>query len=130
VHAPSELCDAAGERQPLATLTGRRVAAFCGIGNPAAFRRTLEAAGCELAWWRELADHHAYTARDLSELDEAVAACDAELVLTTHKDLVKLGGRTEVGGRPLWAVLVEMQIATGLEALDRALMHIAPHGAD
>ena len=42
-HAPHSLLTQAGERLPLTTLAGKRVAAFCGIGNPAAFRRTLEA---------------------------------------------------------------------------------------
>ena len=79
-----------GQTQPIAALAGRRVAAFCGIGNPAAFRRTLEELGGEIAFWREFPDHHAYSASDRAELAAAIGATNAELVLTTHKDLVKL----------------------------------------
>ncbi|MEM6655847.1 MAG: tetraacyldisaccharide 4'-kinase, partial [Planctomycetota bacterium] len=48
-HEPAGLITAKGDQRSLAELQGRRVAAFCGIGNPAAFRRTLEAAGCDVA---------------------------------------------------------------------------------
>ena len=41
----AELRNVAGQTQPLDSLAGERVAAFCGIGNPAAFRRTLEELG-------------------------------------------------------------------------------------
>ena len=41
-----------------------RVAAFCGIGNPAGFRHTLAACGYTVADFREFPDHHAYTPRD------------------------------------------------------------------
>ena len=53
---------ASGQTSPIEMIAGRRVAAFCGIGNPAAFRRTLEASGARVVWWREFPDHHAYSA--------------------------------------------------------------------
>src|SRR5262245_5119025 len=48
IHAPSALVDSSGASQPLESLAGRRVAAFCGIGNPSGFRRTLESTGCQI----------------------------------------------------------------------------------
>ena len=60
-HAASNLVNSRGESQPLDTLARHRVAAFCGIGNPAGFRHTLTATGCEPVAWREFPDHHAYT---------------------------------------------------------------------
>ena len=72
---PAELVNARGETQPLDVLAGQRVAAFCGIGNPAGFRHTLAATGCELVAWREFPDHHAYTAADQSELGRDGAGC-------------------------------------------------------
>ncbi|MHC4404870.1 MAG: tetraacyldisaccharide 4'-kinase, partial [Planctomycetota bacterium] len=41
-HAPRVLRSAAGREEPVDALRGRPVAAFCGIGNPAGFRHTLE----------------------------------------------------------------------------------------
>lgn len=127
VHAPGELRNSTAQSQPLTMLRGRRVAAFCGIGNPAAFRRTLAEAGCEIACWREFPDHCPYASRQVAELEVALAGCDPELVLTTHKDLVKVAAK-QLAGRPLWAVVVAMQFATGQEAFERRLAHVAPSG--
>ena len=119
-HAPHELRNAVGRTQPIAMLAGRRVAAFCGIGNPAAFHRTLEELGGGIAFWREFPDHHAYSTSDRAELSAAIGATDAELVVTTHKDLVKLPV-DRLGDRPLWALAIEMQLLIGNSALESAL---------
>ena len=49
-------------------LDGARVAAFCGIGNPDAFRRTLTNLGMNLVDWRVFPDHHSYTRADVESL--------------------------------------------------------------
>ena len=67
-HAPQGLLNSAGGIEPLTTLRGRRVAAFCGIGNPAAFRHAVAQAGCDIVSWREFPDHHAYGEADQEEL--------------------------------------------------------------
>jgi tetraacyldisaccharide 4'-kinase len=41
VQVPRSLLDYHGREEPLESLRGRPVAAFCGIGNPAGFRHTL-----------------------------------------------------------------------------------------
>jgi tetraacyldisaccharide 4'-kinase len=124
-HAPCELRDAAGQTQPLSALAGRRAAAFCGIGNPAAFRRALTELGADVVFWRDYPDHHAYSASDQAELDSAIAMSDAELTLTTHKDLVKLPIE-QLGGRSLWALVIEMQFLAGRAALEQALQNVLP----
>jgi tetraacyldisaccharide 4'-kinase len=119
-HAPQALLSSVGNTQPLSTLKSRRVAAFCGIGNPAAFRHALTQAGCEIVSWREFPDHHAYSEANRKELGQAVAANRAELVVCTHKDLVKVPVE-QLGGRPLWALTVEMKTLAGKEAIEAAL---------
>ena len=52
--------DADGRQQ---TLDGRRVLAFSGIGNPAAFERSLADAGVNVVACRRFGDHHRYAAR-------------------------------------------------------------------
>ena len=126
-HAPHEMRNAVGQTQPIATLAGRRVAAFCGIGNPAEFRRTLEELGGDVVFWREFADHHAYGANDRAEMAAALGATDAEMVVTTHKDLVKLPVE-RLGDRPLWALVIEMQLLAGRQVLEQALCRLACPG--
>ncbi len=120
-HTPSRLLNAAGESAPLSTLAGRRVAAFCGLGNPAGFRHTLAVAGCDVVVWREFPDHHAYCEADLSALRDEAAFAGADAILCTHKDLVKLPGKW--CDRPVWAIVVEIEVLAGREELERALNH-------
>jgi tetraacyldisaccharide 4'-kinase len=116
-HRASGLVNAAGRSETLATLAGRRVMAFCGIGNPAGFRHTLVATGCQIVAWREFPDHHPFAASSIAELIALVEGCRAELVVCTQKDLVKFE-RDDLAGRPLWAIEIETQFLGGREELE------------
>jgi tetraacyldisaccharide 4'-kinase len=116
------LVNASGVEQPFETIRGKGVAAFCGIGNPAAFRRTLDAIGCQVVAWRSFADHHVYANDELRELEHWSAASGAAAILCTRKDLVKLRVDS-LGGRPLWAVQIEMQFLRGDETFSERLNH-------
>lgn len=120
IHGPRALVDSVGREEPLAALAGRRVAAFCGIGNPTAFRHTLETLGCQVAAFRAFDDHYAYGRADVERLSAWAAAFDIQAVLCTHKDLVKLGSDT-LGGRPLRAVVVELEFLCGQAQLEARL---------
>jgi tetraacyldisaccharide 4'-kinase len=122
-HAPSLLINSASATQPLETLVGRRVAAFCGIGNPAGFQHTLAAAGCEVFAWHVFPDHHAYTAADVKLLNKEFGHEQIDLIVCTHKDLVKLN-RAEINGVPLWAITVEMRFLSGQQPFEQALEKI------
>ena len=120
-HRPSGLLAGDGTREPIESLRGRRVAAFCGIGNPAGFRHTLGACGADVAGFRPLADHHAYTDADLTSLAAWVQSLDAvERIVCTHKDLVKID-RIELAGRPLHAVTIGLAFSRGQERLEQQL---------
>jgi len=106
---------------PLGLLQGRPVAGFCGIGNPDAFRETLERLQGKLVSWRTYPDHHPYSRQDVEELREWAAQLPADaIVVTTQKDLVKLR-LAELKGRPLWALRIALQITAGQDVLDRLL---------
>lgn len=118
VHRPQSLLNVNGEREPLSSLAGKRVAAFCGIGNPAGFRHTLETLDYKVALWREFADHYHYTAEDVGALREWAAKADA--AVCTRKDLVKLQNE-KLGDVPLWAMGVELDLLDGREMLEKRL---------
>ena len=125
-HAPSGLMNAAGATQPLDVLAGRRVAAFCGIGNPAGFKHTLTHTGCDLVAWRGFPDHRAYDEADLAAVSLAAARSDADLIVCTQKDLVKIQ-REQLGERPLWALTIEMRFLAGQHQLEHALEGMSNH---
>jgi tetraacyldisaccharide 4'-kinase len=68
------------------------VAAFCGIARPEQFFDGLEAGGLRVAVRKAFPDHHAYSARDLEGLTAAARGAGATALITTEKDLVRLGG--------------------------------------
>jgi tetraacyldisaccharide 4'-kinase len=127
-HQPIELMDGLGHRARVEELARRPVAAFCGIGNPAAFRRTLGRLGADLRAFRVYPDHHAYTQADVNDLRRWAGQQAKECtVLTTQKDLVKLqAARLD---RPLWALRIALHLETGQEALDRKLTEVLDAGA-
>ncbi|MGL4550747.1 MAG: tetraacyldisaccharide 4'-kinase [Gemmataceae bacterium] len=120
VHRPICLVNTSAE-QALDGLRHHPVAAFCGLGNPDAFRRTLADLGATVTAFRPYPDHHRYTGDDVSDLARWAEQQprDAWLV-TTQKDFVKLRVDT-LGGRPLWALRVRMEIRAGKEGLDALL---------
>jgi tetraacyldisaccharide 4'-kinase len=123
-HAPRGLVAAAGGEEPLEWLAGKRVLAFCGIGNPAGFRHTLAACRCEVAEFREFADHHPYDRRDCDALAAAAERLDVAAVVCTHKDLVKLAV-DRLGDRPLRAIRIGLEILEGQEVLEKRLSALA-----
>jgi tetraacyldisaccharide 4'-kinase len=126
-HAASHLVNFSGQTQPLEYLAGKRVAAFCGIGNPAGFRHTLSATGCEVADWRDFPDHYAYTPMDLTALSDTAIASSAQFVVCTQKDLVKVQ-QDRLGDVPLWAIAIEMKFLSGKESLEKMLERIVRRG--
>jgi len=81
----------APEVSAVASLKGRRVLAFAGIGDPGKFFATAEASGIAVAERRSFDDHYRYTAEDAGEL-----IMDAEhsglALLTTEKDRARMAG--------------------------------------
>jgi tetraacyldisaccharide 4'-kinase len=120
-HGPVELVNSEGRTEPLHRLAGRPVLAFCGLGNPDAFRRTVENAGASVGDFRTFPDHHAYTRDDVDGLRGwARQHATDGMVLTTQKDLVKLR-LARLDGREVWAVRVRLHVTAGQAALDRKL---------
>jgi tetraacyldisaccharide 4'-kinase len=111
-----------GQPQSDGTPGKSRIAAFCGIGNPAAFRRLLEQQGISLSAeaFRVFPDHHRYTREDVGDLQTWAADLKATVLVTTQKDLVKLDV-TELGRTPLWAAEISAEIQAGKELLETRL---------
>ena len=79
--------DAAGDAASLPP----RAAAFCGLGNPDSFWRTLRELGVAPVWRRAFGDHHRYSRQELAAMAAQARAAGAEALLTTEKDAANLG---------------------------------------
>jgi len=115
-HSPRQLRTASGGTLPIETLSGLRIAAFAGIGNPAAFRGTLERLGAELVAFRAFPDHHHYQPHDLASLEAWLRQCGGTMAVTTLKDLVKIRSDA-IGDIPLTALEIALSIDSGADNL-------------
>ena len=75
----------------------------------------------DVADLREFSDHFAYDERAIAELDSwAARQTGVEAIVCTHKDLVKIPRET-LGGRPLWALSIDVAISVGGEEFEQTL---------
>jgi len=88
---PTGFVNGEGKSFPLGWIDGKKVFAFCGIGNPEGFRQTLSVhTAIENNQFASFPDHHHYTGFDLSQLHRQAQKERADIFITTRKDLVKL----------------------------------------
>jgi tetraacyldisaccharide 4'-kinase len=96
---------------PTSDLAGRRVFAFCGIGNPDSFLRQVEHFAGPLAGSRRFGDHHAYTDADVRDLIEAARGAGANVMVTTEKDWAKLSTIPSAASSeiPIWRAALAIE---------------------
>ena len=87
---PRAWVDAAGREYPVASPPFGNAGAFCGLGNPQSFRRTLERLGVPPVDWIEFRDHHRYRPRELGHIAAQFAERGATAAVTTEKDSLNL----------------------------------------
>jgi len=78
----------------VASLSGKRVLAFAGIGDPARFFGTLRASGVDVVREQAFADHHPYSQGEIDYLI-AEASRDGLTLVTTEKDLARLQDKAQ-----------------------------------
>ena len=103
-----------------------RAAAFCGLGNPLSFRRTLEGMGIDPVDWYEYGDHHRYRPQELVRIAVHAAAVGAQAVVTTEKDAINLCESSDdlLTPLPLYWLKVTIEIEREeefVEALERRI---------
>lgn len=67
-----------------------RVFAVAGIADPGTFFDAVKAQGFALAGTRQFRDHHPFSAADVAGLTREARAVDAQAIVTTEKDYVRL----------------------------------------
>ena len=85
-----------------------RVGAFCAVGNPDSFFKSLRELGYDVGLERAFADHHAYSPSDVDALHQLAKETGASALITTAKDAVKLKGMTFA--LPCYVLEIEIEI--------------------
>lgn len=90
VNSPSCFKTMNGKVIPLRDLSGRRVVAFCGLGNPESFRRSLIDLNVDLKDFVAFRDHHRFTYHDLKRIEKSAERFEADWIIATEKDIIKI----------------------------------------
>ena len=113
LHRPRRRLEAVSQ-EPVENLRSKKVAAFCGIGNPGGFFADLRRWGFEVAHERPFRDHHVYTRSDLDSLATLAKSAGAQAMLTTEKDLMNLPRGWDVP-LPVYACCIQAEIEEKME---------------
>jgi tetraacyldisaccharide 4'-kinase len=100
---------------PLNLLYGSKILVVSGVANPAGLYRIIQEWEGEIVETLEFPDHHPYTATDWQRINRV--ARNAELVVTTEKDLVKLI-RFPFAKDKLLALKVRLMVENGAALVD------------
>jgi 3-deoxy-D-manno-octulosonic-acid transferase len=87
---PAKWRDAGGAEWEPDRFKDNRAVAFCGLGNPQAFWKTLRRLRIEPVACYEYEDHHQYTPAEIRRLAQHARDLGADVLLTTAKDAVNL----------------------------------------
>jgi tetraacyldisaccharide 4'-kinase len=123
-HRPQYLARfMSGEKLPLESLRGTKVAALSAIARPDSFERFLRNYGAELVFTDHFADHHRYTRQEISDFVAQARTSGADMIVTTEKDAVRIPV-LEQCDVPIYFLRIEIDILSGQENFDQCISRI------
>ncbi|MGH9357834.1 MAG: tetraacyldisaccharide 4'-kinase [Terriglobia bacterium] len=111
---------ATGRVLPPGALVGRRICAFCGVGNPSAFFLSLRRWQLNPVSERAFQDHHLYTGKELASLLQSARAANASALVTTGKDAMNIPAAWK-SKLNAFSCAIEMEISEA-DVFERAVM--------
>jgi len=111
---------------PVAEAGFKKVAGFCGLGNPRSFWSTLEELKLDLVFHWAFGDHHSYRPGELQRLLAQAQDCGAEALVTTEKDALNLceGAPAIVSPLKLYWLKIGIEIEREEELLQQILQPV------
>lgn len=106
--------------------TNKNIIAFTGIGNPRSFEELMMSTDVKILKHIVFSDHHWYKAGDIKRIIETRKQTNADFVITTEKDAVRL--REEFAGflekESVIAAEIQQEIISGEQKFDELLKRI------
>jgi len=109
------------DKWPISNLAGKKVCAFCGIANPDSFKKSLLAAQAQILSWDTFPDHHNYGQADLEIIKKKFYNYDADLIITTQKDSMRLQNFADFLSL-IYILRIEMEITPSQESFDNFIL--------
>ena len=96
---------------------------FSGIGNPQAFESAVSSLGVNIAEALRFADHHDYTQADLDGIIKSARGRNADTIITTEKDAVKIA-RLKINQLRIFSLNIKLNITRNEAEFDRRLLKL------
>ncbi len=108
---------------PLEELKGKKVMVFSAIGNPSSFEHNVSGCGLEILEAIRYPDHHDYGMLEMQYIGERAAELNADALITTGKDAVKIPTEFIYFNRdiPLYVMNMDIMITRNEETFDSKL---------
>jgi tetraacyldisaccharide 4'-kinase len=105
-YKPVYLENNLGSRILVEDLSGIKAAAFCGLAQPVYYQKSLAQTGVDVVFFKAFADHHVFSRRQLQSIEVKASKKQAEMLVVTEKDFVKLADYS--GSLPLYKLHMEV----------------------
>jgi tetraacyldisaccharide 4'-kinase len=120
-HKIAKILTGENRELPADAVSQKKVYAFCGIGNPDAFFNSLKSLGAELAGTKVFDDHHNYNSDDLKNIRLESEKYQAEMIITTEKDFIKLDMQNSGLKNKVGMLKVEIEFTEGEQQLKQLI---------
>ncbi len=123
-HQTVEIIQAGtGNRADLSFLNQKQVFLFSGIANPKSFEKAVTDSGANIVYHLKFADHYDYKDKDISKIIYKAQNTNADLILTTEKDYVRLSDLIHNFSK-IYFLTIEIRIGDYFEILKNKLSSV------
>jgi len=89
---------------------GKRIIAFCGIARPGRFLSLLQKEGIAPVDFLTFSDHFSYPLHSLEKISKKFKKLNADALITTEKDMVKIAQSDALHGIPLYYLKIDLRL--------------------
>jgi len=93
-----------------AELNNKTILSFSGIARPERFKTALKKIGVNPVKFLKFRDHHPYPPKSIKKIKKNYLSFQADIIITTEKDMVKLAGIKELEPLPLYFLKIDLKI--------------------
>lgn len=98
------------EKEPVERLKGKRVIAFSGIAQPYRFISCLQKENIKPLAFLKFPDHHSYPPSSLERIKKKCLEVQAEAVLTTEKDAIKVANKKSLNNILVFYLKIDLEL--------------------
>jgi tetraacyldisaccharide 4'-kinase len=124
IHNPMYAKTVTSEKIIIEQLKGKKIFAFCGIGNPDAFLTAIRNTSANLVGSKIYNDHYHYTNSDIDDIHNQANRLGADFVLSTQKDHTRYAARATQYEIPFAYLAVEIKFIAGEDKLKQLIKDV------